>query len=257
MMSAKNLFIAATILLLQGCSSLIGVTPTPGPAQRVVYQDGGVYLLSEKLHSAIVGVERTAFDSSQGLFVVVSIRPSGVTPVNFSSENIRATIDGKEAKVLSYDELLANAERERNRRSFGVKLQQLANSMGTSNAGTSTSTYQGTTQGYVQGRNGPILIQGQTTGTITTYDPAAAAQAQAQFQENMRRQAEDINTDFTNQVASFGNALRPQTVQVGKIGVGVVQIEGAMPTGSKSTLRIEVDVAGEIHAFRLNLIAKN
>ncbi len=238
---------------LAGCSSLVEVSLSPQEKQWIDNAGGSQVMASQLRHGVIVGPTTSTFDTGNGLDLIVGVKHNGGPAFSFSSRYVGVSMGGEPIQVLGYEELAKEAEKSRNLRNFGVALQQLGNSMGTNTAGYSTSTFQGNTQGYAYTPGGAVQIQGMTTGTITTYDPVAAARADAQFQENIRRQQININADFDKQMSALQNALKPQLVSPGGAAGGIVRLRGIRPSSSGNILKVVVNAQGELHEFQLQV----
>ena len=126
---------------------------------------------------------------------------------------------------------------------IGAGLQAAGESMQASQSAYSTSTTMGTVNSY--GTYGSAY--GTYSGTTTTYDPAKAAAAQAQVNENNRRRINDIANATNSATAEAELLLRRTTLGPDHFHTATILIDA--PKVTPAAIQIAINVAGEVHVF--------
>ena len=233
--------------LLSSCVSTIQMSPVAKPNQSITYKDGVPVIATGKKTMIEASPKANNHQSSERVKFYFSVYNGSAGPVNFSTENISAKIDGKELKVFSYDELVAETEKQRRSNALAVALLGVAQSINAANAGNqyTTSTYKTNyygSKGYV----------GSSYGTYTshTYDPAVAAVAQAQVNAQTSQNLRDINASADARLSNLTNTiLKKETVYPNTWYGGFVEIEETPIPETSNILSLTVNYAGEEALF--------
>jgi len=180
------------------------------------------------------------------------------TPFNFGPENVTARLaDGTSVPIISYDQLVSEERRRQGRRRFAAILGAAARGMSAANAGYSsgTATYSGSNWGTFGGT--PYSGNTFGTATVSTYNPAAQANAQAIANAQNREVAENMNARHAAAMEGLRENLRITTVDPGQVFGGSVMFElPAAVRNSRANVPVTfiVTIDGEVHQVQTVLV---
>lgn len=239
------LFITASVLALSGCTSQMNIRAQPKADQKTVYEAGQPIMLSDKQYSVAVSQASSLVVSNEPLRFLVHFANTLNKPINFGPTNITASLNGHPIRVLTYEEIISQMERERNSQAFAAALAGMAQSISATGQqqhyGTMSSQYYGT-QGYI----------GHGVGTYsgTSYNPTAAAVAKSNIQANTQKNVNTIRQYHNQKVANArASLLATETVYPGSMHGGYIRTEPLYGNSASGTLNITVTIGGERHSF--------
>lgn len=254
--------VALSAVVLAGCASPIRTEPTTLTEQTQIYRDGVPSTISKKRYVVMASSSNTVREGEgeERMRVVASVANTSSNPIDISTANFLASVDGKPLKILTYEEIAQEIRSKQAWAAFAVALggamqaaalQQQASyrsTYGTYNARTSETmnTYGARTKNFSN-------FNANTSGTYTnwTYDPAAgqatASAVNANTVANMSalrmqgktalRLAEDNLLKRTT--------VSPNTSNGGQLVVG----EFSVPV-TGATLELVASIDGETHTFQ-------
>jgi uncharacterized protein YceK len=218
----------AAVALLAGCSTTATLTPAEG--SRVEYTAGHPVMLSEAAGS-VVQLTPTAVQVEAGsrMGLWINVHNVSAEPIDFDVSSVRATV-----RVYTYEELKKEIERQAMWAAIGQGLQAAGEGMQAANAGYRTSYTQGTASAYGSGG----YAYGNYHSTTTTYDPAAAAAAQAQVDANNRARMAELAAARGSALGAIEHVVRRTTLSPGESYTGAVVIDA--PGGGQTDFEVEV-----------------
>ena len=201
--------------------------------------------------TAAIAASQEKFPINTRPFFIIAVNNLSPQPVTFSTENVAFTMEGKELKVFSYQELVQEIEQQRRSAAMTHALIGAAGVLGAAMDGGRTyhsGTYQ--TQTSIYGNNN--LYTGDTTGVYsgTTYDPLATLQAQ-----------NTINAQTANNIAAVNNAadkrlnivqnriLKKETVLPNTWYGGYVRISNLAGPQTPKTIKSTISIGKDLHEF--------
>lgn len=213
----KMAFFSILCCLLAACGTT-RVTPKPG--QKVVYSSGCPAIIS-KGRSSEVAVEPIGKDKDGRLLFSVLIVNSGKTAFNFGLENVTAFNGaGKPLRLYSREDVERHARVKAAWRKAAIAMSAAGESMSAS-LPTQTSyngTYSGNSTYSVQNPSGQRVgtlygnTTGYTSGTITTYNPAATIAAQQAINANTDANVRATNSLLQDEMAAAQGMLATTTI---------------------------------------------
>jgi hypothetical protein len=212
-----------------------------------MYKDGTEAVVSKKLSVVVVRPSTKTYTSEQRPTFVVSVFNGTDKPIVFSTENISASVDGSPLKVFSYDELVEELENTRKRILIAAALAGVAESISAAQAGNQYTYGNFTTRYY--GNHG---YYGSGYGTYSgyTYNPAAAAQAQAAANAQMNQNFANITSSFNAALFHLSSTiLKKETVFPNQWHGGYITLQQGPIPESSNTLSLKVIFGEEEHNF--------
>ncbi|QIB35796.1 hypothetical protein [Ancylobacter pratisalsi] len=237
----KIIVAACASVMLAGC-----VTESaqfkPSVGQETLVRDGQPALVSTKSRS-IVLIRPASRHIEQGArpIYIVAVMNTGATPVLMSTNDIAVeqTRNGEvitDLKVLSYDDLVREEKNRQIMRAVAVGVSSAANSYSASQAG------------YYQGRGTVYTPRGPVRYTVSGYDPAAAALAQANASATNSAMIRDaVETGQRNMATLEQQVLKDNTVMPGEWVGGQVHIAPPVNDPDGKFYRIRVVVGSDVH----------
>ena len=221
-MTHKRLIASILFLsvMLAGCFPKYNVHPTPSEPQKVFYSKGKEVLVSLKTNLVMILSIKSKVKFNQKLEFYVFLKNKSFSPINISTANITATINGKRVGVYTYQQLVDEAQDMRNSSHFS---NTLASALNTRAAVESGSYYNPNT--------------GQATRMLL--------EAESKTQANKIDNRADANL---YQIQS--TALRKQTVFPGHNYSGKIKLKKIRLRKQSNLLQINVFLDGESHSFR-------
>ena len=220
--------IAASSMIVGCATANYSLVPNPNSLQKIVYADGVPMLLSTKQSIvALYPAERT-FSAASGPKIAVRVTNKTTQPFEFSTEDISASLRGRNLHVRTYDELVA--EQQEKIKSANQSAMFAAILGGISAAGGQSSYASANTQALAASN-----VQNARTTMSNSMDQVNQANAEI--------------SELTKAV------LKKQTVYPGKSYGGYVQLE-SFESPPDSPIEITVNFAGERHEFGYRLSNK-
>lgn len=225
--------------------------------QKSSYDHGTEFIDDPQPKTVVRLVEPRDATDKHGAFIVLALN-RGDTPVNFGPENVLIRLpDGTPIAMLDYNELMRREKKHESWQRIGMIL--AAGGRGASANGYSSGTVN--YSGQTNGTYGATPYSARTTGTATYsgYDAAAASAAQAQVNEQTRRDAEALHAQQQEARSQISSVMQTTTMQPGGVSGGGVRYD--MPKAVRSSkvavpVIIEVTVSGETHLFHGTLTKK-
>lgn len=232
--------------------------------KQVEYKDGETWPYYNKNGIMIGMTNNEVRDYGKYFQIPIIISNNSMHPIEFNPEYITATlIDDKEVeyilKVYSAEEYMRKVRRSQN---WAMALNGLAEGLAAANAGYSTSTtnssysgysssygnaYAYGTGGYAYGNySGNSTYRGYSTSTTTSYNGAAAYQAQVIA--NNRIAAYD-NALLSERAAKDEGYLKRTTIYPGETISGYIHIERKKGI----SMNIDININGAIYSFPWNI----
>ncbi len=246
-MRSHALIFGIACLVLTGCASTLRVQPVAGQDQHTIYKDGTEAIVSKKRSVVAVRPSNNTHTSEQRPTFVVSVINGTDKPIVFSTENITASASGSPLKVFSYDELVAEVENQRMWAAVGAALSGAAQSFSAAQAG-NQYTYGSYNTGYYGNRGYSGF--GYGTYPAYTYNPGAAAQAQATANAQMNQNLENINSSANAALSNLRqNILKKETVFPDESHGGYVKLQEAPVPETSNSILLKVLLGDEEHSF--------
>lgn len=240
------LSVAIMFFILTGCVSTVGVKSSPRQNQEVIYSRGSEVIASQNQNFVAISIVEPEYKETKRSRYLVFFKNLSQSPVNFSTQNITAAINGVGVRVCTYAQLAKEIERNRDLQQFSNSLAGAFNSIGAVNSG--YTNYNGTVYNQSMGVSS---YSGSSYNTGDAY--ATQALVQAETKQNSGR----INNQANSSLYTLEKlALRKQTVWPNKYHGGFIQLEKHRLSKPKNSLTINVDVAGERHSFNFILTEK-
>lgn len=241
-------FLAALLFsaLLAGCASTVFLMPVAGNDQRLTYSNGDPVLASIKTHVVILRIPGTVIQSGKDVDFAISINNPTSSDVLFSTENVTASWKGTPLKVYSFEEMMADEQRQQSIQRTGLALQAFGAAL---SGGTSTTREQGSYTTTLTGPGGTARGYGTYSGDSTTYDPAAGAVANAAVNQQIR----SFQSDAQRRIAYLDHAmLRKHTVAPNSSHGGLVRVQ-MPPAGSVERILVTVTIPPDTHTFAVDV----
>lgn len=231
-----------------GCTSTRTLSFASSESQSPVYEQGVAVLQSQQTNGVVVRVLTPEFTSETNSLPALLIYVSNGTDksFDFSANDIEVLSGKSRVKVYSYEEMQKRIKRESALLAFALAMNAAGQSMQASMPKTSY------TSGSVNAYGAGGYSYANYSGYTTTYNPAAAASAQAQINANMMNQMSMVATTRSIQLNDTGSFLRRNTVMPGKMAGGVVKLH-AQHIKKGKPLRLRVTAGGEAHEFALDV----
>lgn len=244
-MKSLYFILVTNTVLLNGCASIVRVDPMATAEQTTVFKNGTEAIVSKKRYVVAIRSSVNMYTSDNFPAFVVSFHNISDKPVTFSTENISAFIAGTGLRVFSYEELVAEVESKRKWAVFSAALSGAAQSMSAAQEGNQFT--QGTYNTSYYGSRG---YAGSGYGTYSgyTYNPAAAARAQATVNAETRSNLENINASANSTISDLSRMiLRKETVLPNEWHGGYIRIEQGPTPELSNTLSFRVLIDDEEH----------
>jgi hypothetical protein len=168
------------------------------------------------------------------------VQDNGGQPLDFDPLGVHAFLDGRECRVYSLEERVAEIRGQKRRKQIALAIAGgLAAGASAYAASHTTTTYNG--YGYIGHR------AFYTSGSIQTYDPAAGILAGAAVGAATGIGIRQIENAAGYQEQAAQGIFQHSTIPAGTTVVGQIVLK---PETSKfSTLKLQVPVAGEVRTF--------
>ena len=233
-----------------GCAQTMKIKANPTASQRILYENGKEVLVSQKKSMLAVAALSGVIKSNQRPKFIITYFNGTSFPINFSTENISAIINGLQVKIFTFDELVE--EIERNRRSQALTA-ALVGASQTMNASSGKQYHSGSYNTNYYGSGGSGYGYGTYSGT--TYDPAASAQAQAVIQAQTMSNINNANAAASNSLSEIERTiLRKQTVMPQNWHGGYVVLQKLPLHELNNKLNILISIDDETHMFEYNIV---
>lgn len=211
------------VLLLSGCIPKFSISPSPIEGQKVFYSKGVEAFASLKKNLVVIRAIEPTFERNKRIEFFVFFKNLSSSPINFSSDNITATVNGKMVGVCTYQQLVDEIERRRGSRHFSNTLASALNTK----AAVDNGSY---------------------------YDPNIGQVTQMILKEKSSTRSDEINDHADHSLHLLqSTALRKQTVFPNQHHGGVIKFEKYKLRTSSNLLLIRVFIDGEVHSFNFAL----
>ena len=243
------------LFLIQGCATTLQLQPVSSNDQKTYYEEGQEVVISPEKYIVAVKPATISYTSEQRPTFVVSVFNPTSDPIVFSTENIKASLGDQVLKVFTYEELVTEVKKHRTLAAFAVALSGAVQSYNASRAGYQyqSGTVNTNYYGNYYGSSGYGNYSGYGTGTYSgyTYDPAAAAQAQAAVNDQTAQQMKAVTSAANNSLTDLENTiLKKNTVFPQTWQGGYVELEKCYHGKSERTpISLDINIEGENHHF--------
>lgn len=248
----KSLFTIILLIITNGCATpKITFKPTPADNQTIVYSDGSEAIYSNKENLVIlspIGMVQ-ALDDRHHFFIKVMNKSD--QNILIGSKHSTATIHAqgiwKNVGVWTYEELVEEAERERN---TAMVLTALAGAASAYSAAQSAYSYDsGSFSGYDS-------YGGYHSGSYSgyTYNPGAASTAMALSSMQTAQNIALIENGLAAELASYGEVLKLTTLFPGYEYGGVLVFDRLSKKDYGKSFTITFDLGLERHNFSFDLL---
>ena len=252
------LFIAA---LTAGCAAPIKTDAVAASGQQRIFRDGIPSLISSKQSVVLVSPSTVVREGKDRLRLVVSVVNTSTASFDVNTTDFSATVDGRQLKILTHDEIVQEIKTKQAWAAFGMALaggMQAASAQQQASYARTTGTYNSNTSGTVnaygtRGSSAYGNYNSNTSGTYSgwTYDPAAgqvaAASVNAQTSANMASLQENGRSALNEAARTVlkQTTVFPQNSHGGQL----VLAEFEVPEIG-SLLELTAKIQGEVHQFQ-------
>jgi TPR repeat protein len=234
-----------SLMLTIGCAATYNkISALPTQDQTSFFKDGRNVIVSRQANSIMtMAPSQEAFLADTRPSFIITVNNLSNQPITFSTENVAFSMDGKDLKVFSYQELVQEIEQQRR---SAATTQALIGALGVLSAtmdGGRTS-YSGTYQSQ------------NTMGTYsgTSYSPLATLQTQAAFSSMTSNNIAAINAAAEDQLNSVQNTvLRKETVLPNHWYGGYVRIINLPEPENPKSVAATVTFGNDVHQFTFTL----
>lgn len=237
-------FIAVLMLAPNVQARPVHFVVQPAVNQTSTFNQGQQIVSSEGVATSVQMLVPNPSDDERIQIHFVFVNRSG-QPLNVGPENVSAT----QISLIAYDTLMAEQRRREGWRAFGAALEIVGNSLSATQAGRSQSTFN--YGGSAIGNRGQAT-RFYGSGSVTTYDPYAAAQAQALARAQNEAVAAQLRFSNANSRELIDFNLRTTTVGFGQVLPGMFTFE--IPRDARRSrvslpFSVTVQFGSETHTF--------
>lgn len=241
----RIIFVVYVACFISGCAQTMKIKANPAAGQQIVYENGKELIVSKKVSAfAVASLTGTIKSNQRPKFIITYFNGASV-PLNFSTENISAIFNGDKARIYTFEELVEEIESNRRSQAISAALVGASQIM---NASSGTQYHSGSfnTNYYSSGGSG----YGYGTYSGTTYDPTAAAQAQAVIKSQTMSNINSSNAYAANALNEIDRTiLRAHTVMPQQFHGGYIVLQKLQLQGSENKLNIVISIDNESHVF--------
>ncbi|QUS55790.1 hypothetical protein [Pseudovibrio brasiliensis] len=229
---------------LQACASTLSMSPKLQEGQKEVYDSGVATVISKKQNTIVALRPATStYESTQRPEMIVSVFNRSAKEFNISTQNVKVLVDGKPAKIRTYEELVADVKRQQTMQAIAAAFAGAADSINAANSG--YTYHSGSTSVY--GNNG---YSGYGTYSGRTYNAAAANQAQAAASARSQANFTAIRQNAERSLINLSKTiLRKTTVMPNGWEGGYIVFEKVEKSQEPHEITFLVETAGEVHEF--------
>jgi len=215
----KRLMSICAVILFSGCAGAnLKFEPVPTPGQKEVYERGIGVLTSVKRNAVVVAPDPSVYNESDSPTIAVYVVNNSTSEFNFSTENIKAYVDGESVKVYTYEELYKDIQRKASAAAFGAVLNSVVQSANAANE-RQTTDFTATTS------NGINAVR----GSVATVKTGLSAREQREIQRDAAANMSGIEARRHTSLQNLNSAiLRKTTIMPGAIDGGYI-ILGHIP----------------------------
>lgn len=248
-----NWVLLFSFMLNMGCAVKYNkISTLPDKNQTFFFKDGRHVIVSRKPNSiATIAASQEKFPINTRPSFIIAVNNLSSQPVTFSTENVAFTMEGKELKVFSYQELVQEIEQQRRSAAMTHALIGAAGVLGATMDGGRTyhsGTYQ--TQTSIYGNNN--LYTGNTAGVYsgTTYDPLATLQTQNTINAQTANNIAAVNSAADKRLNIVQNRiLKKETVLPNTWYGGYVRISNLGEPKTPKKIKSTISIGEDIHEF--------
>lgn len=238
------LVLPAFLIACSPPTDLVQLTPASG--QQSIVRDGVPSLISEERHVVMLRpVAHVQGSNARPRFVIAALNRAK-QPVTITTSDIIASrsVGAKRfaIRVYRYDELVKEAEDEKNAKLTLAVLSGVAGAMSAANAGYTQ------TSGSVYGNNAYY-----GSYNATTYNPALAQMAADENADRMADNVAGIQASGDAQLSMLqGTILKDHTLMPGEWHGGVIVLDvPEKDSANRAEYVIDVRIEGETHTFQV------
>lgn len=240
-----GLMILFALMSTIGCAARYNkISALPAQDQASFFKDGRHVIVSRQANSLVtIAPSQEAFAVNMRPSFIITVNNLSNQPITFSTENVAFSMDGKDLKVFSYQELVQEIEQQRR---SAATTQALIGALGVLGA---------TMDGGRTSCSGTYHSQ-NTMGTYsgTSYSPLATLQTQAAFSSMTSNNIAAINAAAEDQLNSVQNTvLRKETVLPNHWYGGYVRIINLPEPENPKSVAATVTCGNDIHQFTFTL----
>lgn len=248
--SLVNLIVITALVISADAISAERIfVPVPSSNQEIVYVKGEAALVSS-IDAARIAITFVPRDKKSAWLKIWALN-TGQSSFNITEQSITATSSDVPVVILTYADRLKELKKKEMWANIGAGLAAAGNNMNATNAGRSTTygTYNGRSNVSAYGSGGYANGTVNTTGTYTatTYNPAAAQQAQAAANAQNQQMFANTRAASANAFQDLDDrALRASTLMPEQSVMGDVRI--VLPKKSKvvpTEITVTLDFAGQ------------
>jgi hypothetical protein len=252
--------VALSAAVLAGCASPIRTEPTTLAGQTQIYRDGVPSTISKKRYVVMASPSNTVREGKERMRVVVSVANTSSDPIDISTANFLASVDGKPLKILTYEEIAQEIKSKQAWAAFAVALGGAMQAAAAQQQASYSSTYgtyntrtSGTVNTYGARTNNFSNFNANTSGTYTnwTYDPAAGQAAANAINANTaaNMSALRVQGEAALRLAA-DNLLKRTTVSPNSSYGGQLVVGDFDVPVTGATLELVARIDGETHTFQ-------
>jgi len=233
------------MLLNIGCAIKYNkISTLPAKNQSSFFKDGRQVIVSRKPNSIVtIAASQENFPVNTRPSFIIVVNNISPQPVTFSTENVVFTMEGKELKVFSFQELVQEIQQQRRSAATTHALIGALGILGASMQG--GRTYH---SGTYQSQNTIETYSG------TTYSPLATLQAQTTFGALTANNIAAINSAAEKQLYTVQNTiLKKQTVLPNTWYGGYVRIGNLAEPEAPKSIKSTITVGKDVHEFLFTL----
>ncbi len=252
----KKFFAFAVLAFFaSGCASELIMDPREGPGLEVVHFQGDKVVYSNQ-NNLVVARAVSSFSSSNRPRIIVSVANNSNDTFNFSLQDVEVYVDGNRHRILTYEELVDEAQFNHNLQLLAASLGAIGDAAAASNAGYTShygtigsTSISGTTYGS-SGYASHYGTIGSTTYSGTSYNYAAAQAAQDAADAKFDAEMESISASLENSISSLSTTiLRETTIFPGKSHGGYIVLEKLSDISEPHEVLVRVSAGTETHEF--------
>ena len=246
----NTIFVLVLCLFLHGCASTkttVKLVPQALTGQKIIDQKGADAVISHKKTSAAVRPPAGAFLSEGRPMLYISVYGSQ-KPFDFSTEDIQVFVNGNPHRVLTYDALVKEIDRDQGSMAAALNSRLMAQS-----ARTAEHAYKPSSNPEVFSPSDNPNIIGDTTKYGYKYDINSVAQNQSRANAQMQAQQMAMAKQKQQAISTLSEImLKKTTVSPNTWHRKYVVIEKIPDSAQSNEIKVIIKVDDEKHEFLLN-----
>ena len=225
----KNILLLILIGAMSSCTQFSSFKAEKRGNQKIIVKNGQETIISEQKNATIKITAPILFSSKEeyGIFYI-SYKNRTKKPIEFSTKNIRVTVDNQVQKIYTYKELYKKAVKEKETGSFWANLALFSDIFSTTDTTTTTSKY------------------GNYKSTTTHHQTKNLGSSLTDHSVNKFA----IQSNFQKRLRELENVLQSNDVQPNKTTKGLLYFNLAFKEYQK--LKFDIKIFNEIHTIEFN-----